>query len=58
MILFGFSLATNKVLRLKAAARRGIIAFTWALEPVAKGPVEQPKMSRAVGLAKVIAPLL
>jgi hypothetical protein len=41
---------------LKAAARRGIIAFTWALEPVAKGPVEQLKMSRAVGLAKVMTP--
>jgi hypothetical protein len=31
-----------------------MIAFVSPLEPVAKGPVEQPKMSRAVGLWKVI----
>jgi hypothetical protein len=31
-----------------------MIAFVSSLEPVAKGPVEQPKMSRAVGFWKVM----
>ena len=39
--------------RLKAAQRRGIRASSSLLEPRAKGPVEQLKMSAAEGLVKV-----
>ena len=53
------------MLRLNAAARRGMMTFVSLLLPVANGPVEHPKMSFALGfgnepplLAKTSALLL
>ena len=40
------------MLLLKAAAKRGMMALTTWLLPVAKGPVEQERMSAVLGLRK------
>ena len=45
-------MASKRVDRLNAAARRGIIAFLCASLPVAKGPVLHEKMSEVDGRAK------
>ena len=42
----------SRTLRLKLAARIGIMVFFCALLPVAKGPVEQLKMSAEDGFGK------
>ena len=48
--------AVRSVDLLKAAANLGIIAFLSWSEPVAKGPVEQEKISSVVGAANCREP--
>lgn len=49
----GVVFESKRVLRLKAALSRGMMTLVSGLEPVAKGPELQLKMSFALGLGKV-----